>query len=377
MGYLRQWLTLHGFTANTVQDVIAAFAANQLLDRHCFVTEEIPADDVAIGITDRAACYDQLVIPAILAGFDGDPRIADRLEKVTFADPEPCDENIPRTENNGRQEPPNIVMGWDRRVDDLMCLAHEAGHALQIMLSGNGIMPPVGRETCAFVAELLLLDYTRQHAPGVFHMLHRVWLEENAVYLDSDLEALSASLRDPDTRYHYRQNYPLARLAAVYLFSRGQRGWLKDLFSAGQDGMKHLPIEAMANLAGGVANYLPPMPAPDTEQPAVNAYRSIGAMALLDIDFWKGEPEERIEDYYAKLLRHLQDQTAFIALNPDRKPVGYATWQTNGDAITLTRQAAPFGDHLTLQRALERHLEQPAPIPARHMRSARQEQIAW
>ncbi len=101
-------------------------------------------------------------------------------------------------------------------------------------------------------------------------------------------------------------------------------------------------------------------------------------MALIDIDYWKGQSETRIEDYYADLLRHLQDQTAFVALNEQRKPIGYATWSkaSRGDEYTLTRQAAPFGDHLALQRALERHLSKTAGVAARQNRSARQEQVA-
>ena len=102
-------------------------------------------------------------------------------------------------------------------------------------------------------------------------------------------------------------------------------------------------------------------------------------MALLDIDFWKGASEKRIGDYYACLLHHLQNRTAFIALDEVRRPVGYATWHKGeGDnAVTLTRQSVPFGDHLLLQKALERHLVQDGDVLALHPSSARQEQVAW
>jgi hemolysin-activating ACP:hemolysin acyltransferase len=111
----------------------------------------------------------------------------------------------------------------------------------------------------------------------------------------------------------------------------------------------------------------------------VDAYRVLGAMALLDIDFWKGQSEQRIEDYYSTLLHHLQNRTAFVALDEVRRPVGYAIWRkTDGeDTVTLRRQAAPFGDHLLLQKALERHLGQKSDVQAQHPRSARQEQRAW
>ena len=272
-----------------------------------------------------------------------------------------------------------IVMDWRGGPDDLICLAHEAAHALQIMLSNHMMMPPLARETCAFLGELFLIEYSREHSPSLFLHLMQTWRTENESYLTIDLDSLSDALAYPETPYHYRQNYPVARLAAVELFRRDSGKWLHDLFASGRDGMKHLPITAMANLAGDIENYLPRMPEADPEHPVVDTYRGLGAMTLLDIDYWEGESEKRIKDYYANLLEHLWTRTAFVALNADRMPVGYATWVElpgNG-TVTLTRQAAPFGDHLVLQRALERHLDQADGVAAHHIRSAREEQVAW
>ena len=206
-----------------------------------------------------------------------------------------------------------------------------------------------------------------------------VWRKENEVYLGSDLEALSCAVADLSTPYHYRQNYTVARLTAVKMFSHGCGGWVLDLFAAGNAGMCYLPIVDMADRAGEIANYLPPLPESDPERPTINAYRSLGAMALIDIDCWQGESEKQVGEYYALLLEHLQDQTAFLALDEQRKPIGYATWlkPSQSGSVTLTRQAAPFGDHLTLQRTLERHLGREAGVLACHDRSARKEQPAW
>jgi hemolysin-activating ACP:hemolysin acyltransferase len=182
---------------------------------------------------------------------------------------------------------------------------------------------------------------------------------------------------DPDSAYSYRMNYPLARAAAVVTWRAGDD--LQCFFKAVSEAMAILPLSKIADLAGQSQNYLPPLTAPDTTQPAIDAYRALGAMALLDIDFWTGESERRIEDYYATLLHHLQNRTAFLALDEVRRPVGYATWRkaAGDNTVTLTRQAAPFGDHLPLQSALERHLGQEIDVHAQHPRSARQEQVAW
>lgn len=75
------------------------------------------------------------------------------------------------------------------------------------------------------------------------------------------------------------------------------------------------------------------------------------------------------------LLGHIQNQTAFVALSNTRKPVGYATWHADDQQTTITRQVAPFGDHMQLQTALERRLE--LSTVSFQSSSARKGQVAW
>lgn len=127
-------------------------------------------------------------------------------------------------------------------------------------------------------------------------------------------------------------------------------------------------------------NYLPELPNAEEGRPAINAYRSLGMMALLDIDYWEGESEKSIGEYYAARLAHMQSQTALVAIGKERKPVGYALWDTephDTHIIRLKRQAAPFGDHLELQKKLQARLPKGATVYSHHSRSAREEQTAW
>lgn len=270
-------------------------------------------------------------------------------------------------------------MGWHGTPDDLICLAHEAAHALQILLSDHALMPPLARETCAFLGELILINHIRKNDAELFCALSQVWYNENDAYLGGDMNALSTALLDAEAEYHYRLNYPIARLTAAQIFCSSEKSDFSALFSSGNQAMSHLPLEDMANNAGESSNYLPPLPAANLGNPADDDYRALGAIALLDIDYWQGESEARITDYYTTALGHLQNRSLFIALNRLRKPVGYATWHKSSPSAPaiLTRQAAPFGDHLSLQKAVERHLQQPGQIFAQHSRSARKEQIAW
>ncbi len=373
-------LALHDLDRTLLLDILAAWRAGS----GGGIPERMIAcapDQVRISpdIWTQNECLTNLVLPAFEAALK-QPDLWNRIcTEIEFSTLDPQGDGLPHTIDRGPDRPVLIVLNWKGTPDDVICLAHEVAHALQIIFSDHKQMPPLAREVCAFLGELNVIAHARTSAPDLYPALCDVWPRENDAYLGSDIDLLAAALADPHAHYHYRQNYPIARLAAVELFNRGDGAWLCQLFSSGNDGMRHVPVIELANRAGDIANYLPAMPRPEPQTPAIDAYRSVGAMALIDIDYWEGRSETRIEDYYADLLRHLQDQTAFVALNEQRKPIGYATWSkaAQGDGCTLTRQAAPFGDHLTLQRALERHLGDMAGMTARHARSARQEQVAW
>lgn len=373
------WLQLHGLDATLVQDALAAFRAGALSPQPFSAPTQLVQIEDAGRLPTQNECFVDIVAPALAHGFDDDADVTDALHGIEFAALPADGPRIPHTVDRGRGCPPLVVMEWKGRVDDLACLAHECAHALQIRLSGHDTMPPVAREACAFLGELLLIDHARRHDAALFGALLQTWTAENATYLGADLDTLSDALSNSGTAYQYRQNYPVARLAAVQLFKHRVECGLRSLFASGGGAMRHLPVEPMANRAGDVANHLPPMPDQDTDRPLLDAYRRLGAMALLDIDYWEGTSEERIKDYYARHLFHGQDRTALVVLDDDRKPVGYATWSIAPDSgsATLVRQAAPFGDHLTLQRALELHLQTAGFVVAHHPRSAREVQPAW
>ncbi len=375
------WLDFHGLDLRVVQDVIAAHRCGQVQDApgtHADGLSQSVRDSGKTGT--RSEVLSDIVIPALATFLGKSTDVRGLMHRVEFTEPVGTGNmSPPYTADLGKGQAPRVEMAWHGTIDDVICLAHEAAHALQILLSSHETMPPVVRETCAFLGELAVIEHARNRLPGLFGALCDVWRKENETYLGQDLEALSRAVADPSTPYHYRQNYPIARLAAVKMFGRGGGGRVLDLFAAGGAGMCHLPIADMADRAGEIANHLPPLPDSHPERPEIDAYRSLGAMALIDIDFWQGESEKRIGEYYARLLQHIRDQTAFLAFDEQRRPIGYATWLKSSQSgnVTLTRQAAPFGDHLALQRTLERYLGREAGVSSYHDRSARKEQPAW
>lgn len=127
-------------------------------------------------------------------------------------------------------------------------------------------------------------------------------------------------------------------------------------------------------------NYFPEISDQTGETDMLAAYRSLGMMVYLDLDYWKGRSEARIGEYYEDLVGHMTTRTAYVVIGDENKPIGYVTWNFDEDdkgKIEITRQAAPFGDRLILQRALRAHLPNIARADSVHTRSARRSQSAW
>lgn len=297
-----------------------------------------------------------------------------------------CEKNLhaeaiekPYTKERGKDQPPFVSLSYQGTPADALCVAHEFGHALQYHLAKGRFIPPVLRELAAFVAEKALLDHIQKNRSELYEVLHSVWKQDNRTYFGDDTANLLDALKSPTAPYTYRMNYPLARLLSDVMFGTLPRGERSRVFY-GSLSLAECLVNTHQNGAPIMKNYLPPVPEADKDRPAMSAYRTLGAMALLDIDYWQGESEKSIEEYYSARLGHMQAQTAFVAIDDDRKPIGYATWEPDpNDAkiVRLKRQAVPFGDHLELQEKLQARLPENVTVLSHHSRSAREEQVAW
>lgn len=304
------------------------------------------------------------------------------LSKIAFETRDICQTTFdapaadrPMTLDRGAGRAPVVSMCYQGTPADMLCVAHEFGHALQYHLAQGRFVPPILRELAAFLAEAVLLRYVQREDPQLAAPLKAAARADDAIYLGQDGDLLRAALDDPQAAYDYRLNYPVARHLAHAVTTRSQPALWERIFRA----QLTLP-EMLARRQTGLANTLPAVPDPDQERPAINAYRVLGMMVLLDIETRQGEPDKAIETYYAARLAHLQAQTSLVAVDRAGKPFGYALWDVDPadpDLITLKRQAAPFGDHLELQERLQAQLPATACARSHHPRSARQEQTAW
>jgi len=358
MHTIQDWLCLHEFEIGAIREVLLRAQAAQPsnLTQNDSVLNTRPHETNNY-LSNRAACFDQLIQPS-LASFFGSDVIQGELSAIEF-------KHIPKGERphtiHSDGKSPIVATAWSNKPEDLVCLAHEVSHALQSNLSNGVFMPPVAREVCAFIGELVLLGWAKENTKELNDALNNVWLAENENYLRAGADDLLAALSDTTTTYTYNINYPLARIMAAHIFSSWTKQQIYDLFASGSEAMSLLPL---GKIVGPMQNELPPFP--DTDQPSLSAYRSLGAMVLLDLKCWNGETDTVIGEYYGALSKHLRQQTSFIGLQQDKRPIGYATWEqipATEQEPHLQHLAAPFGDEKALKNMVHTHMKAQSAAP--------------
>lgn len=136
----------------------------------------------------------------------------------------PCERKYPEpfTADLGKACPPFVSAHFDGSVNGLALIAHEFGHAVQIVAtrrhSGKSTsrVPPAAREVCALLSEIAMLRYlnvdyrTRQPHTNGFRVR---WGQ----YLGTSMRALIFASKRPDTPYDASWDYALAATWAISL----------------------------------------------------------------------------------------------------------------------------------------------------------------
>lgn len=216
---VQDWLDLHGLTSKEVLD-------------YCGVTRQrfqIKRRDAARNGS-KSLCFDleqsleHLVFPSLRDLLAAAASEIHDLSAVKIVKHKAGSLDLPFTEWYASTNAPAIHLVWSGTADDLICLAHEVAHAAQMILSKGAFMPPVARESCAFLGELALIRYAKTNSHTVYRELQSVWHHENQRYLGDDVVQLKNDLKPGLTSYHYRHNYPLAA-CRCYVSFRG--AWRK------------------------------------------------------------------------------------------------------------------------------------------------------
>lgn len=271
------------------------------------------------------------------------------------------DVDCPRTIDRGPGSPPALELKWDGKAEDLLHMAHEMAHAVQLNARAEAFIPPLLRETAAFVGEIALLRHLVRTGSIASTAVHAEWVRQGSWYLGRDLGDLREALESEGTPYFYEHNYPPARILALAL----------DHYCAAEDIWQvfegRWTVRDCLSLIGSdigsrqIENNLPSAPNTSSEFPALDAYRKLGMMIHLDLAASQEASERCIEAYYHNLFRHRKDRSWFVATTAKCKPVGYATWEWDHQArsgVRNVQKTAPFGDHDFLTHALDTHLSE-------------------
>jgi len=281
-----------------------------------------------------------------------------RLNTKTLFNPDLQEFPLPFTKPQGLGKPPYVSCPYNGMASDVINISHEFSHAVQLVASDTSTMPPIAREVCAFIGEQVLLSKLSKDQPALHESIVRVWHAENHYYLGKCGQLLRTAINNPSITYHYRWNYPIARVIAYLQF---QTTSLEDLWQFFRNKPSDkLSLNKILNhkLKNTLKNRLPPvLKLEKDEAAAINIYRLMGSMLLLDLNHReKNEAEKEIREYYGGLVQAIHNQTFVIALNYEKKPLGYATWcieNNDESAIRVCQLSAPFGDRLKLEKLLK------------------------
>lgn len=240
--------------------------------------------------------------------------VRDRCERVSAA----SSEELPYTLDRGPDQAPLVSLNYRGTSADVLCIAHEFGHALQYHLARGEFIPPASRELAAFISELVLLKYLPEHQIP----LENSWSDDSCGYFGEDADQLKSAIERHDTPYDYRWNYPLSRFVSAVLFEELTKAEIIKIFR-GEIAFSGL-VEKSHRLFHQTekGSYLPEVPTTDKACTARHAYSSLGMMVLLDLEADKAD--EQIGAYYSDRLKHMQERTFKVVLNERKRPSGYA-----------------------------------------------------
>jgi hypothetical protein len=192
---MADWLALHGVTAQACR----ALLTNEEPTAGKCPDSDWPNDPVALW---------RQVADLLAPAFPADDGLIERTwvgTRTDFSGQTRARAFTLHDDGTGR---PLVVFRPKGRLSDLPTLAHEFGHAAQLLASAGQPMPPVLREVCACLSERLALRGLATTDPESAGMAQR-WVAGRGL---RHRQGLLLALDRPQAVYSYDWNYPLARV---------------------------------------------------------------------------------------------------------------------------------------------------------------------
>lgn len=206
---LAGWLALHGLTADQCRPLLQRLPPPDLLTPP---DPALPTPPDAVWASIAAQLTE-----AMPAGADAIARThgLTRLHRQSATAVGPRALTL-HDDGTGR---PVVSVRLTGRLSDHLVLAHEFGHACQIVASGTGL-PPALREVCANLAEHLVLATIFRSDPPQATMLAALFAARGWRQREKARQGLLVALSQPATLYDHSWNYPIARQIAADLARR-------------------------------------------------------------------------------------------------------------------------------------------------------------
>ena len=115
-------------------------------------------------------------------------------------------------------------------AQDVVVVAHEFGHVLQLHFVADPPLVPVLRETCAFLAEELVLKALPELRSDLMPPVSCAIAASRAQALGRMRNDLLRAVKDATAPYDYNWNYPPARIMASHLAQPGNNQLRNRLF---------------------------------------------------------------------------------------------------------------------------------------------------
>ena len=213
---MADWLALHGVTAAGCRAVLARAEPEAAPGRD----PDWPCDPVALW---------RRVADLLAPHFPHDAGVIPQTWAVTRTDFSGTARGSARafTLHDDGTGHPFVACRPKGKLSDLLTLAHEFGHAAQIVASAGDAMPPALREVCACLSERLVLRGFAIEEPELAEVAQRL------VARGGRRRLLLQALDQPQAVYSYDWNYPLAHVVAEAVADRLNPAQLARLF-AGQ-----------------------------------------------------------------------------------------------------------------------------------------------
>lgn len=119
------------------------------------------------------------------------------------------------TIDHGVNTYPTILYSFQGKPSDVLIMAHEFAHAVQIRASEGRFVSPIMREICAFLGEWARLSFASTTDATQYRHFSRIWSADNRKHFGVGSARLTSALSQSDMAYSYSWNYPIARYLAI------------------------------------------------------------------------------------------------------------------------------------------------------------------